>query len=191
MLTSFCTAEELHSMDFGFIGKEVRLSRNATFYNPENISIGDYTRIDDFCVLSAGRGGIEIGRNVHIAVYTSLIGRGKIKIGNFTNVSSRVGIYSSSDDFSGEYLTNPTIDDRYTQVNSAPVSIGDHVIIGSGSVVLPGVVLSEGVSIGALSLVNKDCEAFKIYVGTPIRYIKDRSRNLLKMAEKLYQDEGK
>ena len=56
----------------------VIISDKISIYNPGNISIGDNTRIDDFCVLSAGKGGIEIGRNVHIAVYVSIIGEGKI-----------------------------------------------------------------------------------------------------------------
>ncbi|TRZ49948.1 acyltransferase [bacterium] len=189
MLTSFYDHAELLQMGFASIGKNVRLSRKASFYNPGRISIGDFSRIDDFCVLSTGAGGIEIGRNVHIAVYTSLIGQGKIQIGNFANLSSRVAVYSSNDDYSGEYMTNPTVDSRYTRVHSTPVTIGEHVIIGSGSIILPGVTLDEGVSIGALSLVNKDCEAFKIYAGTPARYLKDRSRNLLKLAEKLCLEE--
>lgn len=179
MLTSFYDPSELLEMDFNSLGKNVRLSRKASFYNPSGISIGDFSRIDDFCVLSAGAGGIEIGRNVHIAVYTSLIGQGKIQIGNFSNLSSRVAVYSSNDDYSGEYLTNPTVDSEFTNVTHAPVYIGKHVIIGAGSIVLPGVTIGEGVSVGALSLINKDCEPFKIYVGVPAKAIKDRSRKLL------------
>ena len=38
------------------------------------------SRIDDFCVLSAGEGGIEIGDYVHVAVFCMLIGAGKIKL---------------------------------------------------------------------------------------------------------------
>ncbi len=177
-------------MGFASIGKNIRLSRKASIYNPDRISIGNFSRIDDFCVLSAGNEGIEIGRNVHVAIYTSLIGKGKIQIGNFANLSSRVTVYSSNDDYSGEYMTNPTVDSRFTHVYSAPVTIGEHVIVGSGSIILPGVTLGEGVSIGALSLVNKDCEAFKIYAGTPVRYLKDRSRNLLKVAKKLFEEES-
>ncbi|MDP2905335.1 MAG: acyltransferase [Candidatus Omnitrophota bacterium] len=169
---------------------EAKLSRKASFYNPEKISIGDFTRIDDFCILSAGEGGIEIGRNVHIAICTSLIGLGKIKICDFANISSRVAIYSSNDDYSGEYMTNPTVDSRYTNVHSAPITIGEHVIIGSGSIVLPGVTLAQGVSIGALSLVNKDCEAFKMYAGVPAHYLKDRSRNLLKLTKRFLGEES-
>jgi len=191
MLTSFYSEEELFAKGFRFVGERVKISRLASFYNPENISIGDFSRIDDFCVISAGEGGIDIGRNVHIAVYSFLIGKEKIRIGDFVNISSRVGIYSSSDDFSGEYMTNPTVDEKYTRVYSSPVIVDDHVVIGTGSVVLPGVTLGIGGGVGALSLVNRDCEAFKIYAGTPVHYIKDRSREMLKLAEKFYRDEGK
>lgn len=183
MLTSFYTLEELQNLGFGFIGKDVKLSRKSSCYNVGGISIGDFSRIDDFCVLSAGEHGIEIGRNVHISVYTSLIGQGKIKIGDFACLSSRVAVYSSNDDYSGEFMTGPTVDSQYTNVHSAPVTIGDHAIVGAGSVILPGVTLAQGVSIGALSLVNKDCDAFKVYAGVPAHYLKDRSARLLKLAQ--------
>jgi galactoside O-acetyltransferase len=189
MLTSFYDHAELSGMGFAFVGRDVRLSRKVSFYGPERISIGDFTRIDDFCVLSAGKGGIKIGRNVHVAVYTSLIGQGEIEIGDFANLSSRVAIYSSNDDYSGEHMSNPTVDRKYTNIYSSPVTIGEHVIIGSGSIILPNVTLGDGVVIGALSLVNKDCEAFKIYGGVPAHYLKDRSRTLLKLAANLKRDE--
>lgn len=176
---SFYTQEELIKIGFKKVGINVSVSRKASIYNPHNISIGDYSRIDDFCVLSAGEGGLEIGCHVHIAVYSSLIGQGKIIIEDFANLSSRVSVYSSNDDYSGNSLTNPTIPDKYKNVFNAPVIIKKHVIIGSSTVVLPGVVLGVGAAIGAQSLVNKDCSAFTVYAGSPIKYLKARSRNLL------------
>ena len=86
-------------------------------------------------------------------------------------------------------MTNPTVDTRFTRVHSAPVMIGDHAIVGSNSIILPGVTLSEGVSIAALSLVKDDCDAFYIYGGIPARKLKPRSRNLLKLAEQLHIEE--
>ncbi|MEX8499566.1 acyltransferase, partial [Leptothrix ochracea] len=44
---------------------------------------------------------------------------------------------------------------------------------------LPGVTLHEGVAIGALSLVNRDCHAFGIYAGNPAKRIKERKRDVL------------
>ena len=172
-------ADQIREIGFGHVGKAARISDKASFYNPANIRIGDHTRIDDFCVLSAGEGGIEIGRNVHIAVYTSLIGKGRITLCDFANISSRVAIYSSNDDYSGEWMTNPTVNEAFTNVSHADVTIGRHVIIGSGSVVLPGVEIGEGAAIGSLSLVNRSCLSFGIYAGIPAQKKNERSKGLL------------
>lgn len=177
--------EALQAIGFASIGKDVQISDKASFYGAERISIGSNVRIDDFCVLSAGEGGIEIGNRVHIAVYTSLIGAGKITLCDFCNLSSRVSIYSSSDDYTGESMTNPTVPEEYKNVHNAPVHLGRHVIVGCGSVILPGITLEEGVAIGALSMVNKNCDAFGIYTGTPARRIKDRRRDVLDLEKML------
>lgn len=185
---SYFDKKELMEIGFGGLGENVKVSKKASFYNPQNIFIGDNTRIDDFCVLSAGF-EIKIGRNVHIAVYSSLIGKEKITIDDFANISSRVSIYSSNDDYSGEFMTNPTIDSKYTNVTNGPVKIGKHAIIGSGSIILPDTIVNEGVCIGALSLIKEDCDAFGVYIGVPARQIKVRSRRLLELEKELYKDE--
>ena len=182
---SFYSAEELLTLGLAKFGEDVRISKKASIYNPSQISISNHVRIDDFCVISAGEGGIEIGNYVHIAVYSSLIGAGKITINNFCNLSSRVSIYSSNDDYSGEYLTNPTVPNQFTNVTHADVFLGQHVIIGSGSVILPGICLEDGVAIGALSLVSKNCQTFGVYGGVPARLIGKRKNNLLDLEKKL------
>ncbi|UGB38980.1 acyltransferase [Frateuria soli] len=189
-MSSHLTRDELREAGFLRFGDDVRVSRKASFYGAERILLGSHVRIDDFCVLSAGEGGIEIGDRIHIAVYSSLIGCGRIRIHDFANISSRVSIYSSNDDYSGETMTNPMVPQPYTAVRHADVSIGRHVIIGSGSVVLPGVEIGEGVAIGALSLVRSSCEPFGIYAGTPARRIGERRRTLLELERKLAGEEG-
>ena len=176
--------EAVEALGFASVGQNVQISDRASFYGVNRITVGDNTRIDDFCVVSAGLGGIYIGQHVHIAVYSSLIGAGKITLGDFCNISSRVSIYSSSDNHSGATMTNPTVASEYTSAKHADVSLGRHVLVFSGSVVLPGVTLEEGVVIGALSLIKKDCEAFGIYVGNPARRIKDRKRDLLELEQR-------
>lgn len=175
--------EQISEMGFASVGQNPKLSDKASYYNCKNIVIGDNVRIDDFCVLSAGVGGIQVGNYIHIAVYSSLIGAGKITLHDFSNISSRVAIYSSNDDYSGASMTNPTVPAEFTNVTHADVTIGRHVIIGAGSVVIPGVILEEGVAVGALSLISKNCQAFGIYSGVPAKRIKARKKDLLELEE--------
>lgn len=173
--------ESIEAMGFASVGVDVQISERASFHGTARIAFGDHVRIDDFCVLSAGQGGISIGQFVHVAVYSSLIGAGRIFLSDFCNISSRVAIYSSSDDYSGATMTNPMVPSDYTGVKHADVFLGKHVIVGSGSVILPGVALEDGVAVGALSLVSKDCKAFGIYAGNPARRVKERKRDLLEL----------
>ena len=182
---AFLTEDQIKAMGFRYVGENCLLSDKASYYNCQNIRIGNNVRIDDFCVLSAGDGGVTIGNYIHIAVYSSLIGAGKIVLKDFCNISSRVAIYSSNDDYSGEFMTNTMVPKQYTNVENSDVIIGEHVIVGSGTVILPGVTLEKGVAIGALSLVNKSCTEFGIYIGTPAKRIKERKRDILKLEIKL------
>lgn len=178
--------DALQALGFMALGENVQVSDRASVYGASRISLGSDVRIDDFCVLSAGAGGIAIGNNVHVAVYTSLIGAGAIRLGDFANLSSRVSVYSSSDDFSGATMTNPTVPDAYKNVDQADVEIGRHVIVGAGSVILPGATLGDGVAVGALSLVRGVCEPFSVWAGVPARRIGDRSRALLETEARLH-----
>lgn len=182
---AFLTEDQIKAMGFRSVGENCLLSDRASYYNCKNISIGSHTRIDDFSVLSAGDGGIEIGQYVHLAIGVSLIGAGKISVQDFAGLSSRVSVYSSNDDYSGQFMTNPMVPSQYTNVTSSDVIIGKHVIVGSGSVILPGVTLETGVAVGALSLVNKNCTEFGIYIGTPAKKIKNRKKDLLVLEKQL------
>jgi acetyltransferase-like isoleucine patch superfamily enzyme len=177
----FYKQEELDKMGFKFLGENVLISNKTSIYGAQNIEIGSNVRIDDFCVISSGECGIKIGNNVHIAVFCCLIGNGLIIMDDFSGLSSRVSIYSSTDDYSGNYLTNPTISDEYKNVISGTVRLGKHVIIGSGSVILPNVNIDNYSSVGALSLVNKDVESSKIVAGIPSKIIKNRENKLSKL----------
>lgn len=180
---SFLSTDELQTLGLAGFGENVRISRKASIHNPAGLHVGSNVRIDDFCVISAGTEGIDIGSFVHVAVFSALIGAARITVHDFANLSSRVSVYSSNDDYSGRTLTNPTVPREYTGVEHSPVTIGRHVIIGSGCVVLPGVHIADGAAVGSLSLVREDCQAFGIYAGVPARRIGDRKRALLKLEQ--------
>lgn len=176
MQTSFYRQEELPQLGLKRFGKNVFISRKSSIYSPENIEIGDHVRIDDFCILS---GSIIIGNYIHIAAFCGLFGVDRIVLKNYCGLSSRVTIYSGSDDFLGESMTNPMIPAKYRIVHQAPVILEEHVIVGAGSVILPGVTLGTGAAVGALSLVTKDCEPWTVYFGNPARRLKVRRRDII------------
>ena len=184
-MNSFYTEEELKTIGFKHVGKDDLISRKASIYGAEEISIGNHVRIDDFCILS---GKIELQNYIHIAAYTALYGGEKgIYIADFANLSSRICVYSVSDDYSGETMTNPMVPEEYKNVDSRPVYIGKHAIIGSTSVILPGVIIAEGSSFGSFSLINHDSDAWSINAGIPFHKIRNRSRKLLELEQKFME----
>jgi len=184
---AYLTEYELKELGLKKVGKNVKISTKASIYNPELIEIGDNSRIDDFCIIS---GKVIIGRNVHITPFCLLAGGEEgIILEDFTTLAYGVTIFTRSDDYSGETLTNSTIPIKYRyKTIKAPVIVKRFSIIGTRSVIFPGVVLEEGTAIGAMSLVNKSTEPWSIYVGIPAKKIKDRSKDLLKQFQEYIQE---
>lgn len=182
---SFLSQKQLEDFGFKFLGQNVLISDKCSIYNAKNISIGDNTRIDDFCVLSAGDGGIEIGKYVHIACFATIIGKGKVVMKDYSGISSRVAVYSSSDNYDGEYMTNPCLPPIVTNTIHKDVTLGKHVVVGSGSIILPGVTLDDGCAVGAMSLVNKSIEGAYVLAGVPVKIIKPRKLNIFELEKHL------
>lgn len=178
-LNSFLSLDEINQAGFSSVGKDVLVSRKASIYNPEKISLADYVRIDDFCCLS---GLIEIGCNTHITPFCLIAGGEKgVLIGSFCTFAYRVSAFSQSDDYLGYGMVNSTVPIEFKLEKKETVFIRDHVIVGAGSIIMPGVVLAEGTSIGASSLVTKSTHPWGIYYGVPAKFRKERSREMLKL----------
>jgi len=172
----FYTNKELQTLGVR-CGSNVLISRKVSIYCTQ-LEIGENVRIDDFCILV---GKIKIGSFVHIAAFGQLSGSSGITIEDFSNLSSRVSLFSQTDDYSGEFMTNPMVDNKFTKVTKGEVIIQKHSIIGSGSVILPQVTLAEGTAVGALSLINSNTQSWSIYAGIPAKKIKDRKKNPLQL----------
>lgn len=180
---AYYTENELKSLSFKHLGNEVKISNKASLYDCEQMEIGDNSRIDDFCVLS---GKIKIGRNVHIAAFCLVAGGEQgIVFDDFAGLAYQVQVFTQSDDYSGKTMTNPTVPEQFKNEFKKAVHMHRHTIVGAGSIIMPGVVLAEGTSIGALSLVRKSTEPWHIYYGNPAKKLKKRSKDLLIM-EKQY-----
>ncbi|KRS21857.1 hypothetical protein AAY72_06310 [Alishewanella sp. WH16-1] len=179
---------ELKNIGFKKLGRNVKISDKAAIYNPELIEIGDNSRIDDFCILS---GNIVVGRFCHITPMCLLAGgEPGIKLADFCTLAYGVKIFSQSDDYSGTSMVNSLIPKKFKRETFAPVVLEKQVIIGAGSMVLPGVIIAEGCSVGAMSLVTKSTTAWGIYLGIPAKRFKERSKALLEL-ERDFLNENK
>ena len=178
---AFLTEQQLLQMSFKSLGRNVRISDKASIYEPERIEIGDHSRIDDFCVVS---GNVSIGRNVHIAVFCNVAGGEEgITLEDFSGLAYGCHVFSQSDDYSGRTLTNPTVPDEYKKEVKQAVVIGKHSIVGTSSLIFPGVTLAEGTAVGAMSVVNKSTDAWSVYLGNPARRVKARKQDLLELEQ--------
>lgn len=174
--------DQLISMCFKRIGKNVKLSDRAVIYNPEEIELGDNTRIDDFCVVS---GKVSFGRNVHVAVFCNIAGGSEgVSFGDFAGLAYGCHVFSQSDDYSGQTLTNPTVPKKFKNEKKNKVQIGRHCIVGANSLIFPGVHMAEGCSLGAMSLLTKSTDPWSIYCGIPAKKIGKRKKDLLLLEAK-------
>ena len=150
-INSFISKKEINSIGFKSIGKNVMISKKVSIYSPQNISIGDNIRIDDFTIISATSGYIKIQNHIHIhiASYYNLVGGGGIELDSFSGLSSRVSLYSLSNDYDGDFLIGPTIKSDYTKHDKGPIILKKYVTIGTNSVVMPNIKIQEGAVLGA------------------------------------------
>ena len=162
---AYLSERELRRLRLKHLGNNVSVSDRASIYEPELISIGDHSRIDDFCVVS---GNVTIGSHVHFPVFCNVAGgEPGITFEDFSCLAYGVHVSAQSDDYSGQTLTNSTVPDIYKAEAKKPVHVRRHCIVGTSSVIMPGVVLAEGTAVGAMTLVTRSTEEWSIYVGIP------------------------
>jgi acetyltransferase-like isoleucine patch superfamily enzyme len=150
--SAFFNADELVAIGFTEVGSDIQISRKSSFYKISG-RIGDNVRIDDFCIF---KGHIEIGSYVHVAAFCSVSGAyAKVVLEDFCTLSNRVSIFTGSDDYTADTLNNSQVPEEFTSVRKGAVTIGKAVLIGAHSVVLPGITVGDGGSVGAMAVVNR------------------------------------
>lgn len=179
--------DELLGFNFKHLGKDVKIKKNVGIYFPENLSIGDYSRIDDFCIITCNGAPAEIGNYVHIASHCVLLAKAGFTMKDFSGLSPMVTIVTNSDDYTGRRLTNPTVPRDLTGGKEGRVTLEKHVIIGTQSVILPDLTIGEGSSVGAMSMVNKSLDAWGVYFGIPAKRLKERSKEILELEKEVWR----
>jgi dTDP-4-amino-4,6-dideoxy-D-glucose acyltransferase len=181
-VSKYYSYDELKALGFQRVGDDVQISRKCSLYEIRGC-IGSFVRIDDFSMLT---GHIEIGNYVHVSASCYLGGKNsRLILQNFCGVSQKVSIFTSCDDFRGEYLGNPMVPREYTRVRTGDVVLGRGCLIGAHSVVLPGVNVGEGASIGALCVISQSIEPGEIIVSPCVKNIKMGVRDLALMRKSM------
>ena len=175
------------------LGKQAIIGKTVRIRKPTRVRIGDYSIIDDFTYVSCG---LTIGMYTHVGAGGVLIGgNANITIGNFVNIAPGCRIVAASHDFTEGGLAGPTIPPEFTDASiTADITIGDHVLFGTGTVILPGCHIPEGVATGAMTLITPKTklEPWSLYAGTPARFIKERqSKKILTSAARLMAERHK
>jgi maltose O-acetyltransferase len=138
--------------------------------NPYRINIGRNFKIWENCMLGVGAGKIIIGNDGSIGVGAILtVGTAYIKIGNGVAIAPHCKIFAYTHSYEkGKSIITTHID--------ANVMIEDDVLIGAGSIILPGVTIGQGAIVAAGAVVIKDVPAYSIVGGIPAKEIKKREK---------------
>lgn len=177
-MDTFYSQSELKALGIREYGKNVYIGRHVILYNPEKLILGHDVRIDDYTIIS---GNVKLGNYIHISHFCGLYGGTEgIEMEDYSGLSSKVTVYATSDDYSGNSMTNPMVPKKYKPGSiERKVIIERHAIVGAGSMVLPGIIVHEGAAIGSMSLCTRDIESWSIYTGIPAKKLKNRSKKIL------------
>ena len=130
-------------------------------------------------------GQVEIGEKC--SLWFNAVVRGdvnSIKIGKYTNIQDGVVIHCT-------YLTAPTVIGDYVNIGHQAMvhgcTLGDHVLVGMGAIVMDHAVVGDYVIIaaGAVVLENTVCDSGFIYAGIPAKKIKAINEEQLKLLDEL------
>lgn len=172
--------------DLKYCGNNVIIGKTVRIRRPQDVIIGDNVIIDDFAYIPCA---LEIGSYTHIGASCSMVGgSGKITIGSFVNIAPSCQIVTGSNDYKGGGLVGPAIPLEFAgEPIIEPVVISDFALLACNTTVLPGVMIPEGMSTGAFTLVNKkDYTPWSLYIGIPAKlYCKRESEEMKKAANKL------
>ncbi|MEL6935385.1 MAG: sugar O-acetyltransferase [Cyanobacteria bacterium J06607_17] len=108
---------------------------------------------------------IRAGKNLYINVNCTILDCNWVTIGDNVLIAPNVQIYTAY------HPTDPTT--RMTGVEmAAPITIGNNVWLGGGTIVCPGATIGDNSSIGAGSVVTKSIPDNSVAVGNPCRVIR-------------------
>ncbi|MBE6883350.1 MAG: sugar O-acetyltransferase [Ruminococcaceae bacterium] len=137
--------EELIRKIFHRIGKSPYIEPNLWVSFGTNIEAGDYFYANHDCVF---------------------LDPGKITFGNYVFIGPQCGFYTA------HHPLHSSLRNQFYEY-AKPITIGDNVWIGGGSIIMPGVTIGSNVVIGGGSIVCHDIPDNVLACGNPCRIIRE------------------
>ena len=150
-----------------------RVGRAVIFKYPPHagIRIGKGCDIGPFCIFDIPRGGaLNLGNNVKLTAGVFISAVSEIAIGDDCLVAEWVSIRDAQHSSARDKAV------RHQPLVSDKISIESDVWIGRSSTILGGATLRKGCIVGAGSFVkDQELDSEGIYVGVPVRKVKERA----------------
>jgi acetyltransferase-like isoleucine patch superfamily enzyme len=150
----------------GRFGQGVTIAPHVAFRHPETFDIGDGVFIGEQAILQGRHDGrCVIGACSWIGPQAFLDARDLV-LGERVGWGPGARVLGSA--HTGQPIDRPII---ATDLEIAPVRVGDWADVGVNAVILPGVTLGRGCIVGAGAVVTKDVPDFAKVAGVPARII--------------------
>jgi acetyltransferase-like isoleucine patch superfamily enzyme len=179
---NYYSQDELQKLGFRSFGRDIFISRKSCIYGAESMTLGDNIRIDDHVILA---GKIELGSHIHLGANSYISGGSDgIVFEDFSGVAYYYYVTTSSSvDYLGLSLGALVIPSPYRLETCASIVIRRFSSVGAYSMIMPGVELAEGTTVGAFTFMKCSSKSLTIYSGNPATSIASKSKRLIVKAE--------
>lgn len=149
-------------------GKHLWIKDDVSFAMGGSLVIGDRCVFCERATIWTGKNGVKIGNDCAIGIGSYICGSGaRIEIGNDVRIADSVRMYTFNHNYEkiGKSIAK--------QGNSlGEIMIKDNVWIGSGAIILLGVMIGKNSVVGAGAVVTKNVPANSVVAGVPAKVIK-------------------
>jgi virginiamycin A acetyltransferase len=153
---------------YHFSRSRTLISWSARVQFSRKITFGSRCVVKPFAVIQSSGGAVSFGLECAISSFDHFsTGEGDIVVGDHVRFAPNCTIVGGTKQVSDR---NKLIVDQ-PEVRPNGIIIGDDVLIGAGSVILPASKVGRGAVIGAGSVVNGDIPEYAIVAGAPAKII--------------------
>jgi acetyltransferase-like isoleucine patch superfamily enzyme len=157
------------------VGYGVSVHEQVHFDRRVAVSLGDQSEVRDrvrvgIAEVGERSGAFALGAGSVVLSDSQIDCTASVTLGRGTHLGRRAQVFTHAHD-----VTRLAVPVLQAPVTSAPVVIGDDVMIYNDVVILPGVVIGDGAVVAVRAVVTRDVPAGAIVAGVPARVVGHRT----------------